>query len=75
MARIRVDFLGPIGLPSQEFEVKTLDELKGELQKIQALREWLALSAVAINDEIIESLDFTFKEGDQVVLLPPVCGG
>lgn len=75
MAKIKVDFLGPIGLPPQEFEVQTLNELKEELQKIEALKEWLALSAVAINDEIIESLEFVFKEGDQVVLLPPVCGG
>lgn len=75
MAKIKVDFLGPIELPSLELEIQTLEELKTELQKINSLQEWLPLSAVAINDEIIDSLEFIFKDGDRVVLLPPVCGG
>lgn len=75
MAKIKVDFLGPIGIPSLEFKVQNLRELKNEFQKIQDLQEWLPLSAVAVNDEIIEDLDFSFKDGDCVILLPPVCGG
>lgn len=75
MAKIKVEFLGPIGVEAQEFEVKNLKELKDELQKIKSLQEWLKLSAIAVNDEIVENLEFSFSNGDRVVLLPPVCGG
>lgn len=75
MAKIKVDFLGPIGLASLECEIATLRDLKEYLNKIEALREWLPLSAVAINDEIVDSLEHVFREGDRVALLPPVCGG
>lgn len=75
MAKVKVEFLGPIGLEAKEFDVTNLQELKTELQKIESLQEWLKLSAVALNDEIIENLDTELKEGDRLVLLPPVCGG
>lgn len=75
MAKIQVEFLGPIGMNPQNFELDSLKELKEELQKDEKLQEWLKLSAVAINDEITEDIDYLFKDGDRVVLLPPVCGG
>lgn len=75
MAKVKVEFLGPIGLEAKEFDVTNLQELRSELQKIEALSEWLKLSAVALNDEIIEDLNTPLKDGDRLVLLPPVCGG
>lgn len=75
MAKVKVEFLGPIGLEAREFDVENLQELRGELQKIEELSEWLKLSAVALNDEIIEDLNTPLKDGDKLVLLPPVCGG
>ncbi len=75
MAKVKVEFLGPIGLEAKEFNVANLQELRSELQKIEALSEWLKLSAVALNDEIIEDLNTPLKDGDRLVLLPPVCGG
>ena len=75
MAKVKVEFLGPIGLEAREFDVANLQELRGELQKIEELSEWLKLSAVALNDEIIEDLNTPLKNGDRLVLLPPVCGG
>ncbi|RDU70965.1 MoaD/ThiS family protein [Helicobacter brantae] len=75
MAKVKVEFLGPIGLEAKDFEVANLEELRAELQKIEALREWLKLSAVALNDEIVEDLSTPLKDGDKLVLLPPVCGG
>ncbi|STP12574.1 molybdopterin converting factor, subunit 1 [Helicobacter mustelae] len=72
---IKVEFLGPIGLPPQDFDVKDLHSLKKELQKISELEPWLATCAVACNDELLTSLDVEFCDGDRIVLLPPVCGG
>lgn len=72
---IKVEFLGPIGLAPQEFDVKNLTELKEKLHQIPELKSWLELSAIAINDELVTSLDIELKSGDKVVLLPPVCGG
>lgn len=75
MKKIQVSFLGPIGLAPKEFEASNLQDLKLQLQAIESLREWLPLSAIAINDKMVESLDYEFENGDHVVLLPPVCGG
>lgn len=75
MAKVKVEFLGPIGLEAKDFDVANLEELRVELQKIEALSEWLKLSAVALNDEIVEDLSTPLKDGDRLVLLPPVCGG
>lgn len=75
MAKVKVEFLGPIGLEAKDFDVANLEELRAELQKIEALSEWLKLSAVALNDEIVEDLNTPLKDGDRLVLLPPVCGG
>ena len=75
MAKVKVEFLGPIGLEARELDVANLHELKNELQKIDALSEWLKICAVALNDEIVEDLNIALKDGDKLVLLPPVCGG
>ncbi len=70
-----VEFLGPIGKRPLKLKVNTLKELKEELNKDESLKEWLKECAVAVNDKIVTSLDVTLKEGDKVVILPPVCGG
>lgn len=72
---IRVEFLGPIKKDDLEIKASNLAELKEILNKDESLKEWLEISAVAINDEIINSLDKEFKNGDKVSILPPVCGG
>jgi len=72
---ITVEFLGPINKEPIKLNVKNLKELKEELKKDESLKKWLKSSAVAVNDKIVNSLDIELKEGDKVVLLPPVCGG
>ncbi|AKT90345.1 molybdopterin synthase, small subunit [Campylobacter ureolyticus RIGS 9880] len=72
---IRVEFLGPIKKDDLEIKASNLAELKEILNKDESLKEWLEISAVAINDEIINSLDKELKNGDKVSILPPVCGG
>lgn len=72
---IRVEFLGPIKKDALEIKASNLAELKEILNKDESLKEWLEISAVAINDEIINSLDKELKNGDKVSILPPVCGG
>ncbi|WP_104697610.1 MULTISPECIES: MoaD/ThiS family protein [unclassified Helicobacter] len=70
-----VEFLGPIGIDSRKIDAKDLKELKEKLQQIPEVREWLPISAVALNDNIIDSLDEKLNDTDKVVILPPVCGG
>lgn len=73
---IKVHFLGPIGLESLELESKNFDELKAELNKIEKLKTWIPLCAVALNDKIIQNpSEIVFKDNDEIALLPPVCGG
>lgn len=72
---IRVEFLGPIKKDDLEIEVSNLAELKEILNKDEGFKKWLEISAVAINDEIINSLNKELKNGDKVSILPPVCGG
>ncbi|QCI27493.1 MoaD/ThiS family protein [Caminibacter pacificus] len=72
---IRVEFLGPINKEAMEIDVKSLKELKEVLSKDEELKSWLKSCAVAVNDKIVTSLDVELKDGDKVVLLPPVCGG
>ncbi|PAF45668.1 MoaD/ThiS family protein [Helicobacter sp. 11S02629-2] len=72
---IHVTFLGPIEEQVLELDVKNLRELKEALEKIPAVKKWLHISAVALNDTICENLDTPLKSGDKVVILPPVCGG
>ena len=72
---IKVEFLGPIGLESTEFNASNLKELKEILSKDENLKKWLEISAVAINDKMVFDLDCELKDGDVVSILPPVCGG
>mgnify|MGYP002714866554 FL=1 len=72
---IRVEFLGPIKKDDLEIRASNLAELKEILNKDESLKEWLEISAVAINDEIINTLNKELKNGDKVSILPPVCGG
>ncbi len=72
---VKVDFLGPIGRESAHLEVKSLRELSDVLNKDATLVKWLENSAVAVNDAIVNTLDFELKNGDVVSILPPVCGG
>ncbi len=72
---VKVEFLGPISREPLEVDIKNLSELKEILQKDESLSEWLESLAVAVNDEIVSSLDVELIDGDKVSLLPPVCGG
>ena len=72
---IRVEFLGPIKKDALEIKASNLAELKEILNKDENLKEWLEISAVAINDEIINTINKELKNGDKVSILPPVCGG
>ncbi|MBZ7975827.1 MoaD/ThiS family protein [Campylobacter sp. RM12637] len=72
---VKVNFLGPINKNSIELEVKNVLELKNELLKFEDLKEWLEISAIAINDNFIDSLDISLQDNDVVSILPPVCGG
>lgn len=73
---IKVHFLGPIGLESIEVDCKNFAELKAELNKIDELKEWISLCAVALNDKIIQNpSEIVFQNNDEISLLPPVCGG
>lgn len=72
---IKVEFLGPIEKEALELDILNLNELASILQEDNELKEWLQNSAVAVNDNIVSSLDVVLKDGDKVSLLPPVCGG
>jgi len=72
---IRVEFLGPIEKEALELDILNLNELATILQEDSELKDWLQNSAVAVNDNIVSSLDVALKDGDKVSLLPPVCGG
>ncbi|MEO1941448.1 MAG: MoaD/ThiS family protein [Campylobacterales bacterium] len=74
--RVIVKFLGPIGGGrEEEFQVEDLEQLKKLLNRDPELREWLKVSAVAVNDQFITTPNYRFREGDRVLILPPVCGG
>ncbi|SFV75942.1 Molybdenum cofactor biosynthesis protein MoaD [hydrothermal vent metagenome] len=72
---IEVEFLGPIQKEPLQLEINNLNQLASILQKDSELKEWLENCAVAVNDKIVSSLDIELKDGDKIVLLPPVCGG
>ena len=71
--RVVIKFLGPIARDDIQVEINSVDELKNEIKKYVS-KEWLDLLAVAINGTIVTSLD-GIKDGDEISLLPPVCGG
>jgi molybdopterin synthase sulfur carrier subunit len=72
---VKVEFLGPIGLEDMQIEAATLAELGVKLQEKEELKPWLANSAIAVNDTLVNDKNMTLKEGDKVSILPPVCGG
>lgn len=72
---VKVSFLGPIGLNDMEINAQNLTEVKNHLQNIKELEQWLPISAIAINDKMIDSLEHKLEDGDNITLLPPVCGG
>jgi len=72
---VKIEFLGPISKEPLEVDIKNLSEIKDILKSDESLSEWLDSLAVAINDEIVSSLDIALKDGDKISLLPPVCGG
>lgn len=72
---VTIEFLGPIEKANIELDICSLSELKAHLQKDETLKEWLGLCAVAVNDEIVSSVDTPLKDGDKITLLPPVSGG
>ena len=72
---IKVEFLGPIGKKPLELDIKNLEELSDILKKDENMKDWLDISAVAINDVLIKDKTIDLKDGDKVSLLPPVCGG
>ena len=72
---VRVEFLGPIQKEALELEITNLNELAAILQKDEEVKEWLDNCAVAVNDNLVTSLECALKNGDKISLLPPVCGG
>jgi sulfur-carrier protein len=72
---VRVEFLGPIQKAILELDVENLSQVADILNKDKELKEWLQISAVAVNDMLVSSLDFKLNDGDRISLLPPVCGG
>ena len=75
MKMIIVEFLGPINKPDLELNIANLSELATILQDDAQMSEWLQNSAVAVNNNLVSSLDTPLADGDKVSLLPPVCGG
>jgi conserved domain protein len=72
---IEIEFLGPIGVENLKVEAKNLGEVKAALSDKEELKKWLNICAVAVNDEIVNDINFALKEGDKISILPPVCGG
>lgn len=72
---VKVEFLGPINKNSMDVEISNLNELAEILKGDEQVSTWLETCAVAVNDTLVSSKDFTLSSGDKVSLLPPVCGG
>lgn len=72
---VRVEFLGPIQKEPLALEIANLNELAEILKSDEEMQMWLENCAVAVNDLLVSSRDVELKDGDRVVLLPPVCGG
>jgi molybdopterin synthase sulfur carrier subunit len=70
-----VEFLGPIERENMEVDIKNLKELKDIFADDKKLQEWLEISAVALNDTLVTSLDVDINSTDKISILPPVCGG
>lgn len=73
---VKVEFLGPMSeFESISVNASNLQELKEILSQKPDMQKWLSISAVAVNDCIVDDISFKLKSGDKVMLLPPVCGG
>lgn len=75
---IKIKFLGPIEEKTLEFSaqnVKNLRDLREKLKAISGMEKWLKISSVAINGVLAEGVDCAVKSGDEIAILPPVCGG
>ncbi|BCZ19746.1 Molybdopterin converting factor, subunit 1 MoaD [Helicobacter sp. NHP19-012] len=72
---VSVRFLGPIKEESLELDIANLKDLRAILHEKAQIKPWLAMSAVAINGVLVEDANTPLKAGDEVVILPPVCGG
>ncbi len=72
---VKVEFLGPIGKTPLELDITNLNQLSDILKEDETIKEWLANSAVAINDILVKDKSIELKDGDKISLLPPVCGG
>lgn len=72
---VRVEFLGPIQKEPLDLDITNLNELASILQDDIEMLVWLENSAVAVNDTLVSTREYELKDGDKVVLLPPVCGG
>ena len=71
----KVKFLGPIKMEEMEVVVKNLKELKDILNKIDKLKDWLKVSAVAVDGKIVDNLEVKIKKDSEIAIIPPVCGG
>lgn len=72
---VKIEFLGPINKADIELDISNLKQLSEKLNQDESLKDWLLNSAVAVNDQIVQDLDVSLKNGDRVSILPPVCGG
>jgi molybdopterin synthase sulfur carrier subunit len=72
---VKIEFLGPIQKEALVLDIKNLNELAEILQQDEEVKEWLENCAVAVNDTLVTSLEYSLKDGDKISLLPPVCGG
>ncbi|BDQ29486.1 MoaD/ThiS family protein [Helicobacter ailurogastricus] len=72
---VSVRFLGPIKEESLELDITNLEGLRQILHAKAQVKPWLAMSAIALNGVLIEDINTPLKAGDEVVVLPPVCGG
>jgi molybdopterin synthase sulfur carrier subunit len=70
-----VEFLGPIGREPMTVDIERLSQLKDILSNDSEIVKWLEGCAVAVNDELVDSLDREIEPSDKISLLPPVCGG
>ncbi len=71
----KVEFLGPIGKEPMEVDIKNLKELKDIFRDDEKIQEWLKISAVAVNDTLVNDIDIKIDKNDKISILPPVCGG
>jgi molybdopterin synthase sulfur carrier subunit len=72
---VTIQFLGPIAREPIQVKITNFKQLQQLLLQDKNLRPWIDSLAIALNDTIIKDTNITFKDGDTITLLPPVCGG